>query len=136
MQALTQIPGMKDLPQRRQIPAAPREGSILLEAPAVGLCGTDLTVAAEHGPAPKGEPFLVGGHESLCRVQDPPTSSGSLAGDRVVGIVRRPAPVPSPARAQGERHMCRDGRFTQHGIGPGTASPASSGPTRSSCGRG
>ncbi len=33
-----------------------------------------------------------------------------------VGIVRRPDPVPCPACAAGEWDMCRNGRYTEHGI--------------------
>jgi threonine dehydrogenase-like Zn-dependent dehydrogenase len=34
----------------------------------------------------------------------------------VVGIVRRPDPVPCPACAAGEWDMCRNGQYTEHGI--------------------
>jgi glucose 1-dehydrogenase len=118
LQALTITPGLKDSLQLREIPdPAPGEGSILVEAVAVGLCGTDLEiVAAEYGQAPIGESFLVLGHENLGRVKETPTSSGFSAGDLVVGIVRRPDPVPCPACAQGEWDMCRNGQYTEHGI--------------------
>lgn len=118
MQALTVTPGMKDSLRPREVPdPPPGDGSILVEGVAVGLCGTDLEiVAAEYGQAPVGEPFLVLGHENLGRVKEAPTSSGFLSGDLVVGIVRRPDPVPCPACAQGEWDMCRNGQYTEHGI--------------------
>src|SRR5262249_40881485 len=44
------------------------------------------------------------------------TGSGFAAGDRIVGIVRRPDPVPCPACAAGEWDMCRNGRYSERGI--------------------
>jgi glucose 1-dehydrogenase len=38
------------------------------------------------------------------------------AGDLVVGIVRRPDPVPCPSCAVGEWDMCRNGQYTERGI--------------------
>ena len=49
-----------------------REGSVLVEAVAVGVCGTDAEiVAGKYGWAPPGKTRLVLGHESLGRVIDP-----------------------------------------------------------------
>ena len=45
-----------------------------------------------------------------------PAGSGFRAGDLVVGIVRRPDPVPCPACAAGEWDMCRNDRFSERGI--------------------
>ena len=56
------------------------------------------------------------GHESLGKVQEAPADSGFKAGDLVVGIVRRPDPVPCPCCAVGEWDMCRNGRYTERGI--------------------
>jgi threonine dehydrogenase-like Zn-dependent dehydrogenase len=48
-------------------------------------------------------------------VQEAP--AGALeAGDHVVGIVRRPDPVPCANCAAGEWDMCRNGRYTERGI--------------------
>ncbi|HEY8295419.1 MAG TPA: glucose 1-dehydrogenase [Micrococcaceae bacterium] len=118
MRALTITPGTKDSLQLRDIPdPAPGEGSVLVETLAVGLCGTDTEiVGAEYGEAPAGESFLVLGHENLGRVREAPEGSGLSAGDLVVGIVRRPDPVPCPACAVGEWDMCRNGQYTEHGI--------------------
>jgi threonine dehydrogenase-like Zn-dependent dehydrogenase len=94
----------------------PREGSVLVEAIAVGVCGTDVEIVeGKYGWAPPGRERLVLGHESLGRVIDPgPT--GLEAGDLVVGIVRRPDPVPCSNCAVGEWDMCRNGRYTERGI--------------------
>lgn len=118
MRALTITPGSKDSLQLRDIPdPASGEGSVLVETLAVGLCGTDTEiVGAEYGEAPAGESFLVLGHENLGRVREAPEDSGLSAGDLVVGIVRRPDPVPCPACAVGEWDMCRNGQYTEHGI--------------------
>jgi glucose 1-dehydrogenase len=59
---------------------------------------------------------LVIGHESLGRVQEAPPDSGFNTGDLVVGIVRRPDPVPCSACAVGEWDMCRNGLYTERGI--------------------
>ena len=93
------------------------EGSVLVETLSIGVCGTDREiVAGEHGVAPGGEKRLVIGHESLGRVIEAPTSSGLSAGDHVVGIVRRPDPVPCINCAAGEWDMCRNGLYTECGI--------------------
>ncbi|MGC4803855.1 glucose 1-dehydrogenase [Micromonospora sp. DT233] len=92
------------------------EGPILVEALAVGICGTDQEiVGGSYGEAPPGESTLVLGHESLGRVLEDP--GGTLRpGDLVAGIVRHPDPVPCPNCAVGEWDMCRNGRYTERGI--------------------
>ena len=94
-----------------------RAGSVLVEAIAVGVCGTDVEIVeGRYGWAPRGETRLVLGHESLGRVLDPGTSGAFQKGDLVVGIVRRPDPVPCPNCAVGEWDMCRNGQYTERGI--------------------
>ena len=61
-----------------------------------------------YGWAPPGEDRLVLGHESLGRVIDP-GPRGRSGGDLVVGVVRRPDPVPCPSCAVGEWDMCPNG---------------------------
>ena len=118
MKALTVVPASADSLELREIAEPPTpEGAVLVETLAVGLCGTDIEITAgEYGEAPEGAPFLVLGHENLGRVLDAPEGSGLSAGDLVVGIVRRPDPVPCPACAAGQWDMCRNGRYTEHGI--------------------
>ena len=95
----------------------PHQGSVLVEAIAVGVCGTDVEIVEGHyGWAPPGRPRLVLGHESLGRVLDPGLVGGLREGDLVVGIVRRPDPVPCPNCAVGEWDMCRNGQYTERGI--------------------
>ncbi len=92
-------------------------GSVLVEAIAVGVCGTDVEIVeGKYGWAPRGKTRLVLGHESLGRVVDPGPSGALQKGDLVVGIVRRPDPVPCPNCAVGEWDMCRNGQYTERGI--------------------
>jgi glucose 1-dehydrogenase len=96
-------------------PAA--DGTVLVRTIALGVCGTDREIVSGHyGRAPPGQKRLVIGHESLGKVEEAPARSGVEAGDLVVGIVRRPDPVPCPACAVGEWDMCRNGRYTERGI--------------------
>ncbi|TDQ53106.1 glucose 1-dehydrogenase [Actinorugispora endophytica] len=98
-------------------PPVAGEGELLVDGVAVGVCGTDREIArGDYGEAPPGEERLVLGHESLGRVREAPPGSGFAPGDLVVGVVRRPDPVPCGACARGEFDMCRNGRFTERGI--------------------
>ena len=92
-------------------------GSVLVEAIAVGVCGTDVEIVeGKYGWSPPGRTRLVLGHESLGRVLDPGPAGALREGDLVVGIVRRPDPVPCPNCAVGEWDMCRNGQYTERGI--------------------
>jgi len=103
---------LEDIPEPDE-----RNGSVLVEAVAVGVCGTDVEmVEGKYGWAPPGKTRLVLGHESLGRVIDPGPSSGLKKGDLVVGIVRRPDPVPCPNCAVGEWDMCSNGQYIERGI--------------------
>jgi glucose 1-dehydrogenase len=73
-------------------------------------------VEGAYGWAPRGRTRLVLGHESLGRVVDPGPTGAFQKGDLVVGIVRRPDPVPCPNCAVGEWDMCRNGQYTERGI--------------------
>ncbi|MEU8234402.1 glucose 1-dehydrogenase [Actinoplanes sp. NPDC048967] len=118
MRALTVQPGtagparIDDLPD----PVA-GDHELLVEGLALGVCGTDREiVAGGYGWAPPGRDRLILGHESLGRVRQAPSGSAFTAGDLVVGVVRRPDPVPCGACAHGEFDMCRNGRYTERGI--------------------
>ena len=50
------------------------------------------------------------------QVREAPADCGIKLGDFVVGIVRRPDPVPCSACAIDEWDMCRNGRYTERGI--------------------
>lgn len=108
-------PGSVDLTEVAE--PEPCDGELLVDGLAVGVCGTDREIAAgEYGTAPPGRQRLVLGHESLGRVRSAPPDSGFAPGDLVVGVVRRPDPVPCGACGQGEFDMCRNGRYTERGI--------------------
>jgi threonine dehydrogenase-like Zn-dependent dehydrogenase len=118
MRALTVRPGSADSARLMDIPApAEADGPVLVDALEVGICGTDEVIVANGvGEAPPGRDRLVLGHESLGRVREAPPGSGLAPGDLVVGIVRQPDPVPCRSCAAGEWDMCRNGRYTEHGI--------------------
>jgi len=118
MRAITVEPGKPGTARLEDVPEPDaREGAVLVEAVAVGVCGTDVEIAeGKYGWAPPGHSRLVLGHESLGRVVDPGPSGGLRKGDLVVGIVRRPDPVPCPNCAVGEWDMCRNGQYTERGI--------------------
>ena len=118
MKAITVEPMKPDSAQLEEISEPdPKNGSILVEAVAVGVCGTDAEiVGGKYGWAPPGKSRLVLGHESLGRVIDPGPTSGLKKGDLIVGIVRRPDPVPCPHCAVGEWDMCNNGLYTERGI--------------------
>jgi glucose 1-dehydrogenase len=118
MKAITVQPRKPDTARLEDIPEPDvREGSVLVEAVAVGVCGTDAEIVeGKYGWAPSGETRLVLGHESLGRVIDPGPSSSLEVGDLVVGIVRRPDPVPCPNCAVGEWDMCSNGQYKERGI--------------------
>jgi threonine dehydrogenase-like Zn-dependent dehydrogenase len=117
MRAITVRPGVKDsLELADDWPEPSGEGDrLVVRALALGICGTDREIiAADYGAAPPGSERLVIGHESLGEVIE--AADGFANGDNVVGIVRRPDPVPCPACAGGEWDMCRNGRYTERGI--------------------
>jgi len=118
VKAITVEPHTPETAHLEDIPEPdPRGGSVLVEAVAVGVCGTDVEIVnGKYGWAPRGRTRLVLGHESLGRVLDPGPSGVLQPGDLVVGIVRRPDPVPCPSCAVGEWDMCRNGQYTERGI--------------------
>jgi threonine dehydrogenase-like Zn-dependent dehydrogenase len=118
VRAITLIPGIANSARLDEIPEPPvSDGPILVRALALGVCGTDREIVSGiYGEAPVGAARLVLGHESLGEVIEAPADSSLVKGDRIVGIVRRPDPVPCPACAAGEWDMCRNGRYTERGI--------------------
>ena len=118
MKAITVEPHQPGTARLEDIPEPDvRDGAILVQAIAVGVCGTDVEIVdGKYGWAPGGKTRLVLGHESLGRVVDPGPSGSFQKGDLVAGIVRRPDAVPCPNCAVGEWDMCRNGQYTERGI--------------------
>lgn len=118
MRALTVTPGQAGSARVTEEPdPEPGNGELLVEGLAVGVCGTDREiVGGGYGWAPPGRDRLILGHESLGRVRSAPDGSGFAVGDLVVGVVRRPDPVPCGACAHGDFDMCRNGQYTERGI--------------------
>jgi threonine dehydrogenase-like Zn-dependent dehydrogenase len=118
VRAITVLPGVKDSIRLDDVAEPPiGDGTILVRARALGVCGTDHEILEGlYGSAPVGAERLVLGHESLGIVIDAPPGCGISSGDCVVGVVRRPDPVPCPYCAAGEWDMCRNGGFTERGI--------------------
>ncbi|WP_106241273.1 glucose 1-dehydrogenase [Allonocardiopsis opalescens] len=118
MRALTVHPGQAGTLRVEEVPEPrPGPGELLVDALALGVCGTDREIAdGLFGAPPPGADRLVIGHESLGRVASAPPDSGFAQGDLVVGVVRRPDPVPCGPCGQGQFDMCRNGRYTERGI--------------------
>ncbi len=118
MKAIAIVPGRPETAGVIDLPEPPAsDGSVLVRTRLIGICGTDTEIALDgFGAPPPGEERLVLGHESLGEVMEAPQSSGLVLGDLVVGVVRRPDPVPCPACAADEWDMCRNGRFVERGI--------------------
>jgi glucose 1-dehydrogenase len=118
MRALTVEPGTPNSIKLEDVAAPPpNDGAVLVRALALGICGTDREIdEGKYGSAPPGAKRLILGHESLGEVEDAPTGTNFKRGDLVVGIVRRPDPVPCVACAAGEWDMCRNGQYTERGI--------------------
>ncbi|SDS72022.1 glucose 1-dehydrogenase [Actinopolymorpha singaporensis] len=119
MKAITVVPGSPDQVQVSDVEEpTPVAGTLLVEGRMLGICGTDVEIVEEQGRGspPPGQDRLLIGHESLGVVLDAPADSGFASGDLVVGMVRRPDPVPCSPCANGEPDFCRNGRYTERGI--------------------
>src|SRR5574338_369986 len=103
MRALTVIPRQANSIALSELEKpVPKPGQILARTRAIGVCGTDHEIVrGEYGEAPPGAARFIIGHESLAEVVSPPSGSGFSAGDLMVGIVRRPDPVPCANCAAG-----------------------------------
>jgi threonine dehydrogenase-like Zn-dependent dehydrogenase len=118
MRALVVTPGVNNSAALVDVPEPMEgEGDVLLEILSIGVCGTDRDiVAGKYGSAPARSERLVLGHECLARVAAAPEGSGLKRGDLVVPMVRHPDPVPCMNCEDGAWDMCRNGRYTEHGI--------------------
>jgi threonine dehydrogenase-like Zn-dependent dehydrogenase len=118
MRALTVCPGVANSARLDDVSDPPlSDGTVLVRTLALGVCGTDREIiAGDYGWAPPTQDRLILGHESLGEVETASKDTHLAPGDLVVGIVRRPDPVPCPFCAADEWDMCRNGRYTERGI--------------------
>ncbi|POM27672.1 Alcohol dehydrogenase [Actinomadura rubteroloni] len=119
MKALTVVPGRPDQVRVEELPdPVPGPGDLLVEGRLLGICGTDNDIVESdgYGWTPPGRDRLIIGHESLGTVVAADPTSGFAEGDLVVGVVRRPDPVPCVPCAHDEADFCRNGRYTERGI--------------------
>lgn len=119
MRALTVEPRVADSARLDEMPRpGASEGEVLVRGVAVGICGTDREIIeGKYGAAPSNSDRLILGHESLGRVEEMRGEGSSLeVEDLVVAMVRHPDPVPCASCAAGEWDMCRNGKYTEHGI--------------------
>ena len=118
MRAITIEPGIANSLRLDALPTpTPAANELLVRTLALGICGTDHElISGAYGWAPPQRQRLIIGHESLGRVASAPVNSNFKNGDLVVGMVRRPDPLPCECCAVGEWDMCRNGRYTEHGI--------------------
>jgi threonine dehydrogenase-like Zn-dependent dehydrogenase len=113
VRAMTVQPGQKGIVAVEEVPHPDlHDGALLVRGKAIGVCGTDRGIAdGAYGTPPPSEERLTVGHESLGEVLEAPAGSGFAPGDLIVGISRRPDPVPCSAWAAGEWDMCRNDGF-------------------------
>lgn len=118
MRAITTRPGVADSARLDELPEPPDEPeTLLVDGVSIGVCGTDAEIlSGAYGKAPPGRERLIIGHENLGRVRSAPHGSRFAPGDLVVGVVRRPDPVPCASCAAGEWDMCKNGLYTERGI--------------------
>jgi threonine dehydrogenase-like Zn-dependent dehydrogenase len=118
MRAITVVPGQPKTATVSERPDPPEsDGALVCDGLLMGVCGTDQEITEQdYGWLPEGDSELILGHESLGRVTSAPAGTDFAVGDLVVGIVRRPDPVPCPWCANLEWDMCSNGQYTERGI--------------------
>jgi threonine dehydrogenase-like Zn-dependent dehydrogenase len=107
--------GLRDVPE----PPLRAPTDVRVRTLAVGICGTDKDIlGGQHGAPPKGEDFLILGHECVGEVVEVGTAVQSLKpGDVVVPRVRRPCPhATCPGCRHGFPDFCVTGDYTERGI--------------------
>jgi threonine dehydrogenase-like Zn-dependent dehydrogenase len=107
---------LEDIPSPR-VTDIPEGRGVLVRVLRVGVDGTDKEIhAAEYGRAPRGEDFLVTGHESLGQVVEvgPNVPPSIRPGDHVVATVRRPGT--SVYDSIGLQDMTTDDVYYERGI--------------------
>ena len=117
MQAVAVEPGKPQSGRLIKIPRpSPNEEEVLVKVFSIGIDGTDVEIdQAEYGEAPKGERYLVIGHESLGKVISVGKEVKDFkAGEWVVATVRRPDDC-DYCRTD-RQDFCVTGNYTERGI--------------------
>ncbi|MFH1638668.1 MAG: glucose 1-dehydrogenase [Candidatus Woesearchaeota archaeon] len=119
MKAITIIPKVKGKVSLMHIkkPVC-TANNVLVKVLEAGVCRTDLEIyEGLYGEPPKGENFLIMGHESLGVVEETGERiKGLKLGDLVVRTVRRPCTSKCVNCETGETDMCLSGEFVETGI--------------------
>jgi threonine dehydrogenase-like Zn-dependent dehydrogenase len=118
MKALTVKPHVKDSIQMRDVPEPARQDDeVKVRVIRAGLCGTDADIyEGNYGEPPRGDDFLVLGHENFGVVEEvSPNGTGLKPGDFVVSTVRRPCGKCLNCQ-HGEMDFCSSGEYTERGI--------------------
>ena len=95
----------------------PQPTSLVVEAIAVGVCGTDRWLRSRGKLAipPSADHFVLG-HESVGRVLWAPADTGFSRDDLVVGVVRSPDPLQCRRCRVGDYDLCENDRYTERGV--------------------
>jgi threonine dehydrogenase-like Zn-dependent dehydrogenase len=118
MKAIVVRPGEKHSIHLRDMPDPPLgPDEVAVRMVRAGLCATDAEInEGLYGEAPRGEEFLILGHENLGVVADVGKKvEGFKPGDLVVATVRRPCGECLNCR-HGENDMCSSGNYEERGI--------------------
>lgn len=100
-------------------PEGPGPGEVRVKVLDVGVCGTDREICAfEYGTPPRGERYLVLGHEAFGRVVATGRGVTRLKeGDLVIPMVRRPCAHDTCRGCRNHRQdFCYTGDFVERGI--------------------
>lgn len=117
MKAIAVTPGVANSAQLVELAQPhPGPGEVSVRVLEVGICGTDRELnTGLYGEAPKGDSYLVIGHEALGEVAAVGEGGADFVpGDLVVPMVRRPDGCPNCQA--GEWDMCLWGNYTERGI--------------------
>jgi threonine dehydrogenase-like Zn-dependent dehydrogenase len=117
MKAIVVKPGVKDSIHMRDMPDPKlKADQVAVKMIRAGLCRTDAEIGhGLFGQAPKGDQYLILGHENFGVVEDVGRSvKGLKTGDLVVSTVRRPCRCYT-CKA-GDNDMCVGGGYQERGI--------------------
>ncbi len=120
MKAVAVFPGTREVKiVEHEAPRLSQPDQVMLRMLDIGICGTDREICSfEYGTPPRGDDYLVIGHESLAEVVEVGSAVNRLkAGDLVVPTVRRPCLHPEClACRSGHQDYCYTGDFSERGI--------------------